>query len=111
MADPLSRRDIDFLLHEWLDVTALTERERFSEHSRDTFDDVLSLSADMAIELFATHNKKGDQNEPYVGEDGKAGAVVGVTADLVARLTSDFDALPAVPDWRGRLSGLTRGWG
>ncbi|MGU3292825.1 acyl-CoA dehydrogenase [Williamsia sp. M5A3_1d] len=71
MADPLSRRDIDFLLHEWLDVTALTERERFSEHSRDTFDDVLSLSADMAIELFATHNKKGDQNEPYVGEDGK----------------------------------------
>ncbi|WP_328856978.1 acyl-CoA dehydrogenase [Williamsia herbipolensis] len=71
MADPLSRRDIDFLLHEWLDVTALTERERFSEHSRETFDDVLSLSADMAIELFATHNKKGDQNEPYVGEDGK----------------------------------------
>ncbi|KQS00426.1 acyl-CoA dehydrogenase [Williamsia sp. Leaf354] len=71
MADPLSRRDIDFLLHEWLDVTALTERERFSEHSRETFDDVLSLSADMAIELFSTHNKKGDQNEPYVGEDGK----------------------------------------
>ncbi len=32
-------------------------------------------------------------------------------ADLVARLTRDFDTLPAVPDWRGRLSGLTRGWG
>ena len=32
-------------------------------------------------------------------------------ADLVARLTRDFDALPAVPDWRGRLSRLTHGWG
>ncbi|MBT0568539.1 acyl-CoA dehydrogenase [Williamsia sp. CHRR-6] len=71
MAEPLSRRDIEFLLYEWLDVTALTSRERFAEHSRETFDDVLSLSADMAIQLFATHNKKADQNEPYIGEDGR----------------------------------------
>ncbi len=68
MAEPLSRRDLDFLLYEWLDVVALTDRERFAEHSKETFDDVLSLSADMAVQLFAPHNKKADQNEPYVGE-------------------------------------------
>ena len=34
----LSRRDLDFLLYEWLDVEALTARPRFAEHSRETFD-------------------------------------------------------------------------
>jgi butyryl-CoA dehydrogenase len=40
----LSRRDLDFLLHEWLDVEALTKRPRFADHSRETFDDVLDLA-------------------------------------------------------------------
>ncbi|MDX1874043.1 acyl-CoA dehydrogenase [Mycolicibacterium sp. 120266] len=70
MADFLSRRDIDFLLHEWLDVTALTKRDHFAEHSRDTFDAVLDLSADIAAKLFAPHNKKGDQIQPVVRSDG-----------------------------------------
>ena len=60
----LSRRDLDFLLHEWLDVSALTRRPRFAEHSRETFDAVLDLCEQIATEQFATHNKKADQNEP-----------------------------------------------
>ncbi|MEI4741741.1 acyl-CoA dehydrogenase [Rhodococcus erythropolis] len=68
---PLSRRDIEFLLYEWLDVESLTERPRFAEHSRDTFDAVLDLSADMAAKFFAPHNKLADAQEPTVGEDGK----------------------------------------
>ena len=71
MADFLSRRDVDFLLYEWLDVVELTKRDHFAEHSRDTFDAVLDLSADIATKCFAPHNKKGDQNEPTVGTDGK----------------------------------------
>ena len=82
MAAPLSRRDIDFLLFEWLDVAALTTRERFAEHSRETFDDVLDLSADIAVKMFATHNKKGDQNEPYIGDDGKVVLIDEVQAAL-----------------------------
>ncbi|MBJ7288820.1 acyl-CoA dehydrogenase [Williamsia sp.] len=82
MAAPLSRRDIDFLLFEWLDVAALTTRERFTEHSRETFDDVLDLSADIATKMFATHNKKGDQNEPYIGDDGKVVLIDEVQAAL-----------------------------
>ena len=34
----LSRRDLDFLLYEWLHVDELTKRDRFAEHSRETFD-------------------------------------------------------------------------
>ena len=44
----LSRRDLDFLLYEWLHVDELTKRHRFAEHSRDTFDGVLDLSEELA---------------------------------------------------------------
>ena len=60
----LSRRDLDFLLHEWLDVEALCKRERFAEHSRETFDAVLELSEQVATEQFAPHNRAADLDEP-----------------------------------------------
>ncbi|MGQ4599311.1 acyl-CoA dehydrogenase C-terminal domain-containing protein [Nocardia sp. R6R-6] len=60
----LSRRDLDFLLYEWLDAERLTERERYAEHSRETFDAVLELSEQLATKYFAPHNKRGDANEP-----------------------------------------------
>ncbi|VEG37824.1 acyl-CoA dehydrogenase [Mycolicibacterium flavescens] len=60
----LSRRDLDFLLYEWLKVEELTERERFGEHSRETFDAVLELCEQLATRYFAPHNKKSDANEP-----------------------------------------------
>ena len=71
MADFMSQRDVDFLLYEWLNVVELTKHEHFSEHSRDTFDAVLELSADIATKRFAPHNKKADQHEPFVGADGR----------------------------------------
>ena len=60
----LSRRDLEFLLYEWLDVEQLTSRERFAEHSRETFDDVLDLAEQIATEHFAPHNRASDTEEP-----------------------------------------------
>jgi butyryl-CoA dehydrogenase len=60
----LSRRDLDFLLYEWLDVELLTKRTRFADHSRETFDSVLDLSEQIATRHFQPHNKKSDANEP-----------------------------------------------
>ena len=60
----LSRRDIDFLLYEWLGADALTKRSRFAEHSRETFDGVLDLCEELATRYFAPHNKTSDANEP-----------------------------------------------
>lgn len=60
----LSRRDLDFLLYEWLRVEQLTERDRFAEHSRETFDAVLELCEQLATRYFAPHNKTSDANEP-----------------------------------------------
>ena len=61
----VSRRDLDFLLYEWLHIDALNQRERFAEHSRETFNAVLDTCENIASDLFATHNKKNDQQEPH----------------------------------------------
>lgn len=60
----LSRRDLDFLLYEWLDVEALTTRQYFADHSRETFDGALDLAEEVATEHFASHNKRADAEEP-----------------------------------------------
>jgi butyryl-CoA dehydrogenase len=77
----LSRRDLDFLLHEWLDVESLTERPRFTEHSRDTFDAVLDLAQQVATDHFAPHNRTADENEPRM-VDGKVEMVPDVARAL-----------------------------
>jgi alkylation response protein AidB-like acyl-CoA dehydrogenase len=66
----LSRADLDFLLYDWLKVEDLTARERYADHSRETFDAALDLCETLATEHFAPHNKKADANEPRF-EDGK----------------------------------------
>ncbi len=60
----LSRRDLEFLLYEWLDAPALCSAERFADHSRETFDAVLDTSARLAHERFAPHYQTSDRNEP-----------------------------------------------
>lgn len=60
----LSKRDLEFMLYEWLDVESLTSRDRFEVHSRETFDAVLKLAEDIAEHDFAPHNTKSDRNEP-----------------------------------------------
>src|SRR3954452_8462354 len=60
----LSQRDLEFLLYEWLDVESLTGRDRFAEHSRETFDAFLDVSAEIAERDFAPHNRRNDLEEP-----------------------------------------------
>lgn len=60
----LSRRDLNFLLYEWLDAASLTSLERYADHTRETFDAAIDISEKMAEQYFAPHNKKSDANEP-----------------------------------------------
>ncbi len=60
----LSARNIEFLLHEWLDVVSLSVRERFAEHDRETYDGLLEISEQLATDHFATHFRKSDEQEP-----------------------------------------------
>ncbi len=102
----LSRRDLDFLLHEWLDVEALTKRQRFADHSRESFDDVLDLAEQIATEHFAPHNRLSDAREPVfdgekvhlIPEIGKALAVFRQAGLLAGTLDAELGGLqlPAV---------------
>jgi alkylation response protein AidB-like acyl-CoA dehydrogenase len=67
----LSRRDVQFLLYDWLGADELAGRERFEGQSRELYDDVLGLAEQVATEQFAPHYRTADAQEPYIGEDGK----------------------------------------
>ena len=82
----MSRRDLDFLLFEWLAVDDLVKRERFAEHSRETFSDVLDLCEELATRYFAPHNKKSDQNEPSFD---------GTTVTVIPEIKAALDAVAA----------------
>lgn len=58
------RPALDFLLYDWLDAGQLQARERFSEHSRETFDAVLDTCERIAREKYAPFNRLVDTEEP-----------------------------------------------
>ena len=59
------RQTIDHLLYQWLGVEALNQRERFSDHSRETFDAVLDTCERIAREKYAPFNRIVDTQEPH----------------------------------------------
>jgi len=58
------RPTIDFLLNDWLSVEHLNQRERFADHSRETFDAVLDTCERIAREKYAPFNRLVDTQEP-----------------------------------------------
>lgn len=71
MTPLLSRRDIDFILFELLDVDELLERSEFAEHSHETIEAILDLSETVAQDHFASHFREADLHEPQF-IDGQA---------------------------------------
>jgi len=58
------RPTVDFLLHDWLNVAELQQRDRFADHSRETFDAVLDTCERIAREKYAPFNRLVDTEEP-----------------------------------------------
>ena len=59
------RPTVDFLLHDWLKVESLQSRDRFADHSRETFDAVLDTCERIAREKYAPFNRLVDTQEPH----------------------------------------------
>ncbi|AKM44521.1 acyl-CoA dehydrogenase [Burkholderia contaminans] len=75
----LSRRDVEFILFDWLQVESLTRRQRFAGHDRFDYTSVLDVYESLATDLFKPHNKKNDSNEPaFDGERVTINPEVGV---------------------------------
>jgi butyryl-CoA dehydrogenase len=59
------RPTLDFLLYQWLDAESLNRRERFADHSRETFDAVFDTCERIAREKYAPFNRTVDTQEPH----------------------------------------------
>ena len=59
------RATLDFLLYQWLDAESLNQRERFADHSRETFDAVFDTCERIAREKYAPFNRIVDMQEPH----------------------------------------------
>ena len=64
MSELVDRRLLSLLLYDWLGADRLPQRSLFAEHSRETFDAVLTAANALAVSQFAPHNRKSDLNEP-----------------------------------------------
>ncbi|CAD5203715.1 acyl-CoA dehydrogenase [Pseudomonas sp. FEN] len=85
----LSSRNLAFELYEVLDAEGLTQRERFAEHSRETFDAAIGTARTIAEKFFAPHNRKNDENEPRY-ENGEAILIPEVKPAVDAFLEAGF---------------------
>ncbi|MGB3068660.1 MAG: acyl-CoA dehydrogenase [Ottowia sp.] len=95
------RNTLDFLLYSWLDAPALTQRPRFAEHSRETFDAVMDTCERIANEKYAPFNRVVDVEEPRTEQepDGSLRVVL-PRATLDARLAyAESGMLAAAQDY------------
>jgi alkylation response protein AidB-like acyl-CoA dehydrogenase len=97
----IESRDLQFLLYDWLKVEGLTRYPRYADHSRETFDAVLDLSAKLAMDQFASHYKKADRIEPVL-EDGR----VKVIPEIKQALRAYADAGLFAASFDNELGGL-----
>lgn len=90
------RPTVDFLLYDWLSVDRLNQRERFADHSRETFDAVLDTCERIAREKYAPFNRLVDTQEPHF--DGEKVILPQATHDA-QRAYAESGMLSAAQDY------------
>ena len=90
------RETLDFLLFDWLKAGDLTARERFAEHSSETFAAVLDTCEKIAREKFAPFNRLADTQEPHF--DGERVHLPQATHDAT-RAYAESGMLAAAQDY------------
>jgi butyryl-CoA dehydrogenase len=96
MSAIINRRDLDFLLYEFLDVPALCRAPRFAQQDRSTFDSVIEAAHALAEKKFLPFAAKLDANEPHF--DGERVHLIPEVKDALSAyidggfLSAAFDA-------------------
>lgn len=83
----MSRRDVDFLLYEWLASEKLLANGTYGDLDRETIDDLMDLAERLAQEKFATHNHRNDAEEPTFN-----GTTVTVNEEVAPALAAYYEA-------------------
>ncbi|THJ35291.1 acyl-CoA dehydrogenase [Lampropedia aestuarii] len=90
------RNTLDFLLYDWLQVQQLSERSRYADHGRETFDAVLDTCERIAADKFAPFNRLVDTQEPHF--DGEKVVLPQATYDA-RQAYADSGMLSAAQDY------------
>ncbi|WP_226576627.1 acyl-CoA dehydrogenase [Acuticoccus sediminis] len=67
----IARREVEFLLYDWLKAERLTALPRFEGQTREDWDAVLDLAERLAGNDFLPCNKIADRDEPSLTQDGE----------------------------------------
>jgi len=107
----INRRDIDFLLHEWLDIKALLKRPRFESHTPESIDAILTLAQDLAERELAPTLRSSDIDEPTIDEVGRVRVLPAVVdaVQLLAEACRYFTEaeLPKIKLWMNLATSMT----
>jgi butyryl-CoA dehydrogenase len=87
---------LDFLLYDWLQAENLSERTRYAEHSRETFDAVLDTCERIAREKYAPFNRLVDTEEPRF--DGEK-VILPAATQAASRAYAESGMLSAAQDY------------
>ena len=90
------RTTIEFLLYDWLSIEGLSQRARFADHSRETFDAVLETCERIAREKFAPFNRTVDVEEPRF--DGEK-VILPQATQVAQRAYAESGMLSAAQDY------------
>lgn len=102
----INRRDLDFLLYEVMDAQSLFTRDRYVDHSRETFDAAIDTAIKIAETRYAPHNRRADENEPTF--DGRHVTMLPEVAEAAAAFAdAGFLAATHDADWGGMQLPVT----
>jgi alkylation response protein AidB-like acyl-CoA dehydrogenase len=97
----LSQRDLEFMLYELFDAESLIKRERYNDHSRETFQAAIETGKTVAERYFMPIRQKVDVEQPTF--DGKK---VNMIPEIKVAVDAVFDAGLASPAADFELGGM-----
>jgi alkylation response protein AidB-like acyl-CoA dehydrogenase len=94
----MNDRDLDFMLYELFDSEALLNRERYQDHDRQTFNEVINTSKTIAEKYFLPIRQKLDTHQPTF--DGRnvhlipelKPALDAINTSGIGAATADYDS-------------------
>lgn len=95
------RRDVDFVLHEQLSVSDLSQHEQYAEFNKKTIDLVIKEARNLAVKEILPTAKDGDQ-EGLKFENGQVTTPESFKRAYELLREGEWTALPEDPEWGGQ---------
>ena len=94
------RRDVDFVLHEQLNVGDLSQHEKYAEFNKKTVDMVIKEARNLAIKEILPTLKEGDEDGVKF-ENGQVTTPESFHRAYELLCEGEWTAMPEDPEWGG----------